>query len=287
MSGKADRQAAGLIGSSAIRALGNFCGSQVCGDARRSRIRPAAIGLLTLLLCAAFTTPATRDAAPTQSMQTEDDSAIASSCRSRVDCGRPIKAGVRLTFTGWACTSGFVGRDETSGRAYVVTAGHCLVNAGISALWSHGDVEIGHGVRAVFGGETHSDGGMIELSDGGPTNLLFASGPFDVRRITGTRPNQSQTIGARVCRSGAASGWACGSITRTDTDVRIGAVLVRHAWWTDFPSARGDSGGPVIDDAGRILGIVIATNRAESVYVTVDTVAAVLGVRPCLDPTCR
>jgi hypothetical protein len=197
-----------------------------------------------------------------------------------------MKAGLRLTFTGWACTSGFIGRDA-SGHAYLVTAGHCLVNAGIPALWSHGGVEVGRGARAAFGDKTHSDAGTIELSDGGPTNLVFASGPADLRRITGIRPNRSQTIGSRVCRSGATSGWVCGRIARTDTNVTIGAVLVRHAWWTDFPSAEGDSGAPIIDDSGRILGIVVATTSAESVYVTVDSLAEILGVRPCLDPPCR
>ena len=38
----------------------------------------------------------------------------ASNCHSRADCGSPVKGGLRITFTGWSCSTGFVARDATT-----------------------------------------------------------------------------------------------------------------------------------------------------------------------------
>jgi hypothetical protein len=208
-------------------------------------------------------------------------------CRSRVDCGQPLKGGLRITFTGWACTSGFLARDEATDQIVLVTAGHCLVSAGLPAGWSHAYVKIGQGVRAAFADGSRSDAGDIATSESGPRNMLFGSAPGDVRALTSVRSGDLQPVGTPVCRSGGSSGWACGSVTRVDVDVTLRGAAVRHTWWTNFPSAEGDSGAPVVDGDGRLAGIVIATTPTESVYLTADAVSIALGVRPCLDAGCH
>ena len=256
--------------------------------ARAGRCLAAAIGLLTLVVGAAFGTPPAAPKAepvPNQAVQVMDHSALP--CRSRSDCGSPLKAGLRITFTGWACTSGFLARERSGRELYLVTAGHCLASAGLPANWSHAGAEVGRGSKVAFGGPTASDAGAISIVEAGPKNLLLGAESSEIRALAALRPGQSQTVGTRVCRSGGASSWACGTVTQADKDVTMGGALIRHTWWTDFPSAEGDSGSPVIDEEGALLGVVIATTRTESLYLTADAVSEVLGVRPCLDAACR
>jgi hypothetical protein len=87
-------------------------------------------------------------------------------------------------------------------------------------------------------------------------------------------------------RSGGASGWRCGSIAVADVDAKLDGKLVHHTWRTDFPSAAGDSGSPVLDGDGRAAGILIATTPTQSLYSTVDWIATELHVRPCVTPNC-
>jgi hypothetical protein len=250
----------------------------------RRRYLGVVVGLLTLIFGAAFGTPATKEPPRAASQNVQP---VSSSCRSRVDCGQPLKGGLRITFTGWACTSGFLARDEATDQIVLVTAGHCLVSAGLPAGWSHAYVKIGQGVRAAFADGSRSDAGDIATSESGPRNMLFGSAPGDVRALTSVRSGDLQPVGTPVCRSGGSSGWACGSVSRVDVDVTLRGAAVRHTWWTNFPSAEGDSGAPVVDGDGRLAGIVIATTPTESVYLTADAVSTALGVRPCLDAGCH
>src|SRR5436189_292902 len=97
----------------------------------------------------------------------------------------------------------------------------------------------------------------------------------------------SKRPGSRICRSGATSGWRCGSVVAADVDATVDGTRLRHTWWIDFPSAAGDSGAPVLDVDGRAAGILIATTQTRSLYSTVDWIAAELGVRVCVTATCE
>jgi hypothetical protein len=256
---------------------------------RAGRCLAGAIGLLTLLVGAAYGGPSIAlPMAEQATIQTgQPVGGLALPCRARSECGSPIKAGLRISFTGWACTSGFLARERSGMDLYLVTAGHCLASAGLRASWSHAGVDIGHGSKLALAGASASDAGAISILEDGPKNLMFGTEPSETRTLSALRPSQSQRVGTRVCRSGGSSGWTCGTVTRADEEVTIRGALIRHTWWTDFPSAEGDSGSPVIDEEGALMGIVIATTKSESLYLTVDAVSAVLGVRPCLDGACR
>jgi hypothetical protein len=71
-----------------------------------------------------------------------------------------------------------------------------------------------------------------------------------------------------------------------DIETTIEGRLIRHTWWTDYPSARGDSGSPVLDLDGRAAGILIATTPTRSLYSTVDSIASELLLRPCVTTDC-
>jgi hypothetical protein len=211
----------------------------------------------------------------------------ASTCHSRADCGTPIKGGLQISFTGWSCTTGFVARDVSTRELYVLTAGHCIANSGLTALWSHHGNDIGRASRAAPENGLNADAGAIALGETAPTNLVYATSSTDVRNVTGLAPNASQTVGSIVCRSGGASGWRCGKVVAADVEARISGKVVRHTWWTDFPSAFGDSGAPVLDTQSRAAGIVIATTSTQTLYSTVEGIAAALTLSPCIDIACE
>lgn len=207
-------------------------------------------------------------------------------CHSRSDCGSGLMGGLQITFTGWSCTTGFLARDTDTRKLYVLTAGHCLAGSGLSALWSHHGVSLGRASVEAFDPGSNADVGAIELAESPASNEIYGSSSTDIRSVTGWASNSSQTVGSRVCFSGGTSGWRCGSIVAADVDTTIEGRLIHHTWWTDFPSAGGDSGSPVLDHDGRATGIVIATTPTQSVYSTVDWIATELHARPCVRADC-
>jgi streptogrisin C len=61
--------------------------------------------------------------------------------------------------------------------------------------------------------------------------------------ITGS---SDATVGMAVCRSGAASGWHCGTVTATNTTVCYLDGCVSQMIRTDLCAAPGDSGGSLV-----------------------------------------
>ena len=207
-------------------------------------------------------------------------------CQNRADCGSPLKAGLRITFTGWACTIGFFASNPETRKLFVVTAGHCTSGSGLFAQWSHHGTVIGRAALDAFEDGSTADAGAIELEESAFANVVYESAGSDLRPVEATLPDTSQTIGSEVCRSGGTSGWTCGKIVAVDVDTTVAGKHIRHTWWTDFPSASGDSGGTIVDPAGHLLGIVIATTPTQSVYSTVDSVAGELDLVPCVEEAC-
>jgi streptogrisin C len=194
--------------------------------------------------------------------------------------------GLQITFTGWSCTTGFIVRDTQTQQLSVLTAGHCLAGSGMSALWSQHGMAIGRASVEAFRSGSNADVGAIDLTESRASNAVYGSTGSDIRSVTGWAPNSSQTVGSQVCVSGGTSGWRCGSIVAADVDATIGGRLIHHTWLTDFPSARGDSGSPVLDADGRAAGIVIATTATQSMYSTVDWIVSELHARPCVNAGC-
>ena len=208
-------------------------------------------------------------------------------CRSRSDCGSRLIGGLQITFTGWLCTVGFLARDLATRDMYILTAGHCVAGSGVSALWSHHGAAIGRATADAFRTGSNADVGEIEVAESDADDEVYGSSNADIRSVTDWAPNASQTVGSKVCRSGGASGWTCGTIVVADVDATIDGRLIHHTWWTDFPSAAGDSGSPVLDGDGRAAGILIATTPTRSLYSTIGWVATELPARPCVTPGCN
>lgn len=210
----------------------------------------------------------------------------ARACVSRTNCGDPMKGGLWITSTNnWSCTSAFNGRDSFSGR-YLLTAGHCIVDAGIGTYWTHNGSSFGQGVNQTFYNGTRADAGLIAHAGGGDRNLIYASGPTDVRHMTSGAGNGAQSVGGGVCRSdGRNNLYTCGTITKADYTVTVSGNLMYHQWEASFGTAYGGSGAPMMYNY-TIYGIFSASTATRSTYSTLDGIWYELGVRPCLDAAC-
>jgi len=248
--------------------------------------RAAAISMGIALLLGGGVAGVFRATAAREPAAQHEPVTVQAACPNRGDCGSPLKAGLRITFTGWACTIGFFARDPETRKLFAVTAGHCTSGSGLYAQWSHHGTVIGRAALDAFEDGSTADAGAIELEESAFANVVYASAGSDLRPVEATLPDTSQTIGSEVCRSGGTSGWACGKIVAVDVDTTVAGKHIRHTWWTDFPSASGDSGGTIVDPAGHLLGIVIATTPTQSVYSTVDSVAGELDLAPCVEEAC-
>ena len=139
--------------------------------------------------------------------------------------------------TGGTCSQGF---NAISGSIrYVITAGHCTALGG---TWSGTGGVIGTAAISSYPG---NDYGLIQVT--GPEVAFtawvdrYAAGS-DVT-ITGS---SNATVGMAVCRSGAASGWTCGTVTATNTTVCYLDGCVSQMIRTDLCAAPGDSGGSLV-----------------------------------------
>ncbi|MEU8379151.1 S1 family peptidase, partial [Streptosporangium sp. NPDC048865] len=88
-----------------------------------------------------------------------------------------------------------------------------------------------------------SDFSWVAVNDGWNPRPLVGNDTGGTPSVRGFR---SAIEGSSVCRSGAASGWHCGTIAQRDTTVVYPQGAVRHLTRTTICSEPGDSGGPVI-----------------------------------------
>jgi hypothetical protein len=258
-------------------------------DVRQSRRGAGLVIAVALVLggMAAGRLEARATSAPVENRPSDMSTAVhLSSCRARGDCGSPIKGGIQITFTGWSCSTGFVGRDVHTARLFAITAGHCLAGSGLLALWSHHGRPVGRAVLQAFREGSNADAGAIEIDELGARNEVYASSNEDIRHVESWAADRDQVIGSAICRSAGTSGWKCGHIVAADISTTILGLPIHHSWWTDFPSAAGDSGGPIFGADGRLMGIAVATTATQTVYSTVEAIAAELDILPCINPTC-
>jgi len=174
-------------------------------------------------------------------------------------CDRPLRGGVRIGAAG-RCTAGFNARGRNVGRAYVLTAGHCLDDDG--GTWftrnSVGDLHaIGARQSWNFPGR---DAGIIRVADTSfwqdppPAPRVFVdSGPNttvdDNYEITA---ETTSDVGEFVCRTSGFSFTTgedytrCGTVTALNVTAELepgqtASGLVQ----TDVCRLQGSSGGPV------------------------------------------
>ncbi|GAA1913195.1 S1 family peptidase [Streptomyces sodiiphilus] len=149
------------------------------------------------------------------------------------------------------CSVGFNVRSATT--YYFVTAGHCTRDNRPTPpfpIWFGAPGFVGTTVDSVF---PVSDFGLVEHSPQavhpGVVNLHNGQS----QQITAVG---GAVVGQGVCRSGAATGLHCGTVTGVNTAVNFGGGdIVFGLYSTDICSQSGDSGGPLFS-GDRGIGIV-------------------------------
>ncbi|MGQ0779240.1 MAG: S1 family peptidase [Pseudonocardiales bacterium] len=145
--------------------------------------------------------------------------------------------GIDATNDGSRCSIGF---NATSGSVrYIITAGHCTK---VGGTWTAADgTEIGSVARSSF---PTNDFGLIEVTS--PSWQQTSSVKTSNGRVTVTGVGQTP-VGGSVCRSGATTGYRCGTVEAQNESVNYGNGDVVHGLTRTSACAQaGDSGGPFI-----------------------------------------
>lgn len=158
-----------------------------------------------------------------------------------------IRGGDRYNVPNSWCSMGFsVLQGNTSG---FVTAGHCG-GAGTAVSGANG-VALGSFAASRFPG---ADYAWVRNTNPGNWNILssvnnYAGGNVDVRG------GMEAAVGAAVCRSGARTGYRCGTITAKNVTVNYSAGPVYGMVQSNACVGGGDSGGSFITPGAEAQGV--------------------------------
>lgn len=180
----------------------------------------------------------------------------------------PIQPGAQLRTTSGSCTLNFVfdGIGPLDGRVFIGTAAHCVKNVGQTTnLAGHanaGNVFYLGDVPNTINGDGRSDNGipghqldfaLIEIT-GSPHQVVaevkgHSGDPSGETRYTET------SIGDQVFLSGYGMGFSSTAPTR---EMRSGILASDNTrtYSAYAPGAPGDSGGPVLHESGKAIGVV-------------------------------
>lgn len=168
-----------------------------------------------------------------------------------------VRPGTAFTANGARCTFAFLiqGSDH---RLYAATAGHCLPVAAMTT-WApdrgpqilSSDAVVGHARYSVFS-SLERDFALVQLNkrQRHDPSVCHWGGPSTVQ----TQPS-STPVAARY--------YGQGELPRLVAPARVGAFLAlpdqRYVRLTGVVDD-GDSGGPVLDDQGRAVGVLTSIN---------------------------
>ncbi|MGV9281869.1 alpha-lytic protease prodomain-containing protein [Streptomyces sp. NPDC003730] len=118
-----------------------------------------------------------------------------------------IYPGSKMTLndsTGW-CSVGYGARDR-SGNQYLVSAGHCIVNT-----LRYDGTAFAKGYRTRYALGTRSvDMGIATVNSG--HSITTSVGTWGNSNPVAVRGSSRASSGAALCKSGATTGWTCGTV---------------------------------------------------------------------------
>ncbi|MYS69329.1 trypsin-like serine protease [Streptomyces sp. SID5926] len=172
--------------------------------------------------------------------------AVRNSDGKAVSFAGSVYPGSRMDYGSHYCSVGFGARDS-SGRQALVTAGHCVEN--LPDLYYDGS-HFAKGTTTRFHhGRNSIDMGLASVDTG--TTIAPQVGTWNNGGNIAVKGSRRAPVGSDVCKSGATSGWTCGSIKAYDysvtyTDPGQPATLVTNLGLSNVCDLGGDSGGPWI-----------------------------------------
>ena len=140
-------------------------------------------------------------------------------------------------------TSFYIGRNEWLTAAHVV--------AGEDSVTLHnGRNEL---AAAILGGNSDADMALLKASGAGIEPLAFA-------RLTSAKVGDSLFVVGYPLYVAEEPSVARGVLSRTETDRQLGTLVV-----TDASANPGNSGGPVVDECGQVMGMIVSKLVAEDI----------------------
>ncbi|MEU6500753.1 alpha-lytic protease prodomain-containing protein [Streptomyces californicus] len=167
--------------------------------------------------------------------------------QEKLEAKAAIYPGSKMTFnnTSQWCSVGYGARDS-AGRQYLVTAGHCVTN---TLRYDGAAFAQGYKTRYALG--TRSvDMGILTINSG--HSITTSVGTWGNGSPVAVRGGSRASSGAAICKSGATTGWTCGTIgsynnTVTYVDLNGGPDTVVSGLATSSVCVEGgDSGGAYI-----------------------------------------
>lgn len=158
-----------------------------------------------------------------------------------------IYPGSKMTFnnTSQWCSVGYGARDS-SGRQYLVSAGHCIVNT-----LRYDGTAFAQGYKTRYALGTRSvDMGIATVNSG--HSITTSVGTWGNTSPIAVQGSSRASSGAAICKSGATTGWTCGTVssynnTVTYTDRNGGPdTVVSGLAASSVCVEGGDSGGAYI-----------------------------------------
>ncbi|MEW2068789.1 S1 family peptidase [Streptomyces sp. NPDC007346] len=165
----------------------------------------------------------------------------------KLEAKAAIYPGSKMTFnnTSQWCSVGYGARDR-SGKQYLVTAGHCVTN---TLRYDGAAFAQGYHTRYKVG--TRSvDMGTLSINSG--HSITTSVGTWGNSNPIAVKGSSRASSGAAVCKSGATTGWTCGTIgsynnSVTYVDLNGGPDTVVSGLATSTVCVEGgDSGGAYI-----------------------------------------
>lgn len=160
--------------------------------------------------------------------------------------GLGIKSDFTSGGTNWTktCSAGF-NVQNSSGKKYMLTAGHCMQGGAVTWRRSSGDIPLGRAIDWAYGNDVNqSDYGVVEYSN----SDVAPYGTIQYRDGSEGQISRSASAfdGEKVKRVGTMSQDLVGMVLATDATVTYtDGTTLRHMIEASNCTVHGDSGGPL------------------------------------------
>ncbi|MDR2154182.1 MAG: S1 family peptidase [Burkholderiaceae bacterium] len=180
---------------------------------------------------------------------------------SVIDAGTHIAVSSPTSPMGSRCTAAFNAAIDI--YPVILTAGHCATSRSNQTVYFNdapGDYLI---KGALIGNIVYNDYNSAGMDSAIFANANFVhfmtarikNGPSSFGEVRSPQALNTEMLNRNICTYGSVSGWRCGKLLALSIPARMpnGATLsLAKASYCGDP---GDSGGPVVSEAGNILGI--------------------------------
>lgn len=183
---------------------------------------------------------------------------------------RPLEGGLKISNGSSWCTGAFSGYNANG--YYYVTAGHCGANG---STWSQGGTTIGSISDRIYG--AYADAAAISINPSNASWYLYVTSSQE-RHFDAVEGWNEDNEGDFVCKSGATTGYSCGTIDSTNYSGFWGVTYFTNLRTADYGSQGGDSGAPVFTST-KLKGVNKGSlNDGTAVYSHIQWVMSGLGL---------